>query len=324
MALLDEVDANAAAIGAVNTIVDRDGRLTGYNTDGLGLVRDLEEWIAIRGKTFVILGAGGAARAAVFSLLQKRRNGHRRQPDRGAGRGRWPRVSAVAGVPAEIDRLEADCLINTTPLGMFPETDRTPLKDHPRPFSVRPGYDLQPREDTAPAGGRGGGMRRPLRRRDVRPPGGGTDPSLDGDWSRRGSGCGRRSWKGWEDTVEIRPLDRLDATVRIPGSKSYTQRAMVIAALAEGESILTGPLLSEDTRILAAALTRSGRRYPDRGHRDDCPRDRREDCPSLPGDPSGEQRHGDAPPDGDSLPRRGADRPDGRPAPPGEADEAPA
>jgi 3-phosphoshikimate 1-carboxyvinyltransferase len=54
--------------------------------------------------------------------------------------------------------------------------------------------------------------------------------------------------------VEIKPLDRLDATVRIPGSKSYTQRAMVIAALAEGESILRESLLSEDTRILASAL----------------------------------------------------------------------
>ena len=54
--------------------------------------------------------------------------------------------------------------------------------------------------------------------------------------------------------MEIKPLKRLDATVRIPGSKSYTQRAMVIAALAEGESLLRDVLLSEDTRILAAAL----------------------------------------------------------------------
>jgi 3-phosphoshikimate 1-carboxyvinyltransferase len=58
--------------------------------------------------------------------------------------------------------------------------------------------------------------------------------------------------------VEIKPLERLDATVRIPGSKSYTQRAMVIAALAEGESILQNPLLSDDTRILAAALGNLG------------------------------------------------------------------
>ncbi|MEK6654360.1 MAG: 3-phosphoshikimate 1-carboxyvinyltransferase, partial [Thermodesulfobacteriota bacterium] len=54
--------------------------------------------------------------------------------------------------------------------------------------------------------------------------------------------------------VEIEPLERLDATVRIPGSKSYTQRAMVIAALAEGESLLREVLLSEDTGVLAEAL----------------------------------------------------------------------
>jgi len=54
--------------------------------------------------------------------------------------------------------------------------------------------------------------------------------------------------------VEIKPLERLDATVRIPGSKSYTQRAMVIAALAEGESRLRDVLIAEDTDLLAVAL----------------------------------------------------------------------
>lgn len=134
MALLDEMDANAAAIGAVNTIINRDGRLAGYNTDGPGLARDLEDWIGIRGKTFVILGAGGAARAAVFTLIQGggtaivvNRTVERAAALAGSFGCRW-------GLPAEIDRLEADCLINTTPLGMFPDTDRTPLKDQ---FLVR-------------------------------------------------------------------------------------------------------------------------------------------------------------------------------------------
>jgi 3-phosphoshikimate 1-carboxyvinyltransferase len=54
--------------------------------------------------------------------------------------------------------------------------------------------------------------------------------------------------------MEIRPLGGMDAVVRMPGSKSYTQRAMVIAALAEGESLLRDPLLSEDTLGLAGAL----------------------------------------------------------------------
>ena len=54
--------------------------------------------------------------------------------------------------------------------------------------------------------------------------------------------------------IAIEPLGTLDAAVRVPGSKSYTQRAMVIAALAEGESVLRDPLLSEDTLLMAEAL----------------------------------------------------------------------
>ena len=128
MALLDEVDPAAAAIGAINTIVNRDGMLAGYNTDGPGLVSDLSEWIAIRGTTFVILGAGGAARAAVYSLrdaggipIVVNRTAERAQVLADRFGCRWE--------PArEIGRLRADCLINTTPLGMFPETVRTPLE----------------------------------------------------------------------------------------------------------------------------------------------------------------------------------------------------
>jgi 3-phosphoshikimate 1-carboxyvinyltransferase len=56
----------------------------------------------------------------------------------------------------------------------------------------------------------------------------------------------------------IRPLEHLDATVRIPGSKSYTQRAMVLAALAEGESRLRDVLIAEDTELLAGALCALG------------------------------------------------------------------
>jgi len=58
--------------------------------------------------------------------------------------------------------------------------------------------------------------------------------------------------------IEIKPLKGLDATVRIPGSKSYTQRAMVIAALAEGESRLTDVLIAEDTAVLSRALEALG------------------------------------------------------------------
>jgi shikimate dehydrogenase len=126
---LDEVDESARVIGAVNTIANRHGRLMGYNTDGPGLVRDLAEWFEIRGKTFVILGAGGAARGAVYSLLQAggmpiiaNRTPERAEALAGCFGCRWVPVAEIGG-------LRADCLINTTPVGMFPETDRTPLPE---------------------------------------------------------------------------------------------------------------------------------------------------------------------------------------------------
>ena len=57
---------------------------------------------------------------------------------------------------------------------------------------------------------------------------------------------------------EIIPLSTIDATIEVPGSKSITQRALIAAALADGESILLGPLESEDTRYAAAALEQMG------------------------------------------------------------------
>jgi len=54
--------------------------------------------------------------------------------------------------------------------------------------------------------------------------------------------------------MEIRPVHHLDATVEVPGSKSYTQRALIIAALAEGRSTISHVLLSEDTHYLMEAL----------------------------------------------------------------------
>jgi shikimate dehydrogenase len=70
--LVDECEPAAARIGAVNTIVNRNGRLVGYNTDAPGFIRALNEYAAFdcRGKKVVILGTGGAARAAAVALLE--------------------------------------------------------------------------------------------------------------------------------------------------------------------------------------------------------------------------------------------------------------
>jgi shikimate dehydrogenase len=125
---LDEVDLSSQAIGAVNTISHDDtGRLKGYNTDWIGMVRALEESLEIKKKTFAILGAGGTARAAVFGIRQ--RGGIpliiNRTPERGE------RLAQEFGVPfyplSEAKGISADCLINTTPIGMTPDRKKSPL-----------------------------------------------------------------------------------------------------------------------------------------------------------------------------------------------------
>jgi len=74
VSLVDEYDSGAARIGAINTIVNHDGRLCGYNTDAPGFIRALIEFDAFpfdcHGKRVVILGTGGAARAAAVGLLE--------------------------------------------------------------------------------------------------------------------------------------------------------------------------------------------------------------------------------------------------------------
>ncbi len=70
IAHLDALDETARAIGAVNTINQVDGKLTGYNTDCVGAVRALEEGIALQGKRLALLGAGGAARAIAYGARE--------------------------------------------------------------------------------------------------------------------------------------------------------------------------------------------------------------------------------------------------------------
>ena len=77
LALLDEVDREAAQIGAVNTVtIAPDGRTTGYNTDRRGFRRSFEEGLGrarAEAATVVLIGAGGAGRAVAFALMDLRR-----------------------------------------------------------------------------------------------------------------------------------------------------------------------------------------------------------------------------------------------------------
>ena len=58
--------------------------------------------------------------------------------------------------------------------------------------------------------------------------------------------------------IEIQPVGKVKASIEVPGSKSLTQRALIAAALAKGESKIIGPLESEDTVFSAQALTQMG------------------------------------------------------------------
>ena len=125
---LDEIDRLAGEIGAVNTIVNRQGILHGYNSDCPGAVKALLEKTAIKDRQVAILGAGGGARAIGFGVKQEggrvtvinrtRENGEKLARDLGCD----------FKPLAEVKKLNCDIVVNATPVGMTPHEDNTPVK----------------------------------------------------------------------------------------------------------------------------------------------------------------------------------------------------
>lgn len=141
--LLDKLDPLAERLGAVNTIVNEGGVLTGYNTDAAGFVKALlEKGIEPRGKKIVILGAGGASRAVSFALAEG--GAHLVVLNRLSGLSRAVELASSLSVifKKEIkarklddenlaDELaKADVLVNATSVGMTPAVDETPVAAH--------------------------------------------------------------------------------------------------------------------------------------------------------------------------------------------------
>ncbi len=132
MAHLDDVDDDARAIGAVNTVTLRNGRLEGANTDWLGAVRALEREGPLEGRHAVVLGAGGTARAVVFGLL--RRGARVAVLNRGVERAR--RLAEALGAEAHggLDELAGrpcEVLVNTTSVGLRSELSPVPARALP-------------------------------------------------------------------------------------------------------------------------------------------------------------------------------------------------
>ncbi len=135
---LDEVEKEAEFIGAVNTIVNRNGRLCGYNTDAPGFLASLKAaGFDPSGKNAVILGAGGAARAVSFALAKKGARGiyiFNRRVEKAEKLAadlkaayQVPTFSGDLSSDLAASLKDAELLVNATPVGMYPNHTSRPL-----------------------------------------------------------------------------------------------------------------------------------------------------------------------------------------------------
>ncbi len=134
MEYLDVVDANARLCGAVNTVRIDHGKLLGFNTDGYGFMQAFScHQIDIAHKRILLLGAGGAARAAICQLLQQgcqvtimNRTWEKAKRLEQEFAGKFSGSVTVISSWRELQN-RYDCLINTTLVGMYPHTDKSPI-----------------------------------------------------------------------------------------------------------------------------------------------------------------------------------------------------
>ncbi len=118
---LQEVDSTAAKIGAVNTVVNRKGRLYGYNTDFGGMIALIRRTgIDLKGKKVLILGTGGTSKTAT-AVAQAMGAGSVRKVSRRKSPGVLTYEEAVQ------NHQDAQVILNTTPVGMYPNCEDTPI-----------------------------------------------------------------------------------------------------------------------------------------------------------------------------------------------------
>ncbi len=139
MKFLDEVDKNAELIGAVNTIKNKDGKLIGYNTDGIGFVKSiLDKGHELKDKKVLIIGAGGACRSIAIELAD---NGVssidiRNRSIQNASiivetiNNNFKTKASCSIKKIEKDDLKnVDIIINTTPIGMDKDKESCPIDE---------------------------------------------------------------------------------------------------------------------------------------------------------------------------------------------------
>jgi shikimate dehydrogenase len=127
MKYLESVDEDASRVGAVNTVVVKDGKLSGFNTDIDGAVEAVEEKTCLDGKKVLMIGAGGVARAIGYGVLKKGANLSivNRTEEKGRKLADDLRCEFLRIKDVKWDDVEV--LINATSIGMSPDTDQSPV-----------------------------------------------------------------------------------------------------------------------------------------------------------------------------------------------------
>jgi 3-dehydroquinate dehydratase/shikimate dehydrogenase len=125
------MDPLTARIGACNTLrTGADGKLYGYNTDVAGVIRPLEKRMKLKGARILVLGAGGAARAAIFGLVEQGAEVliTNRTHETAVSLARKAKAKALKHDQLAKNRFDA--IINTTPIGMSGVHPLLPLKEN--------------------------------------------------------------------------------------------------------------------------------------------------------------------------------------------------
>lgn len=143
MKYLDEIDEKAKILGAVNTVVNLDGKLKGFNTDGDGFIKSLKDiGVEIKNKRVALIGAGGASRSIAVSLASEgikelliiNRTLENAYKLKSLVETHFPLIN-VSCCKMGTERsapIRIDVMVNTTPIGMYPNINDIPIS--PRSF----------------------------------------------------------------------------------------------------------------------------------------------------------------------------------------------
>lgn len=124
---IDHIDPTAREIGAVNTVINREGKLYGYNTDVVGIAEALKD-VELKGKNVLVLGAGGAARPLCWFLKKSGGNIFCHNRTQTKAEDLMKEFGGTALDNNALPLAKIDVVVNATPVGMEPNIGESPLE----------------------------------------------------------------------------------------------------------------------------------------------------------------------------------------------------